>query len=308
MLSKVAERLYWLSRYLERVENTARLVSVYDNLLFDLPRGIDISWYNLVIINSSSNLFSERYKVQDERNVVKFLLADDTNPSSMQTSLSMVRENARTTRDALPPDTWELINELFLFVRDNMQDGIKRTYRRDFLDTIIKGCQQINGLLLDNMNKDAGWQFIILGRNLERADMTTRLLDAGSAAILNATGKRKELNPSQLIWGNVLRASGGATNYRRTMRVAVSGPDVTHFLLNDLEFPRSVAYCVQRSERAIAALPGCAISEVVRLKKLLNVQFNDDAQLGASFREYLNDLQLGFGKLHEQYAQCWFSA
>lgn len=308
MLSKVAERTYWFARYLERVENTARLVGVYDNLLFDLPRGINISWFNLVIINSSSELFFERYKVQDERNVVKFLLSDETNPNSMHASLGMVRENARTTRDAFPPDAWEMINELYLFVRDNIQDGINRTHRRDFLDVVIKGCQQINGLLNDNMSKDAGWQFISLGRNLERADMTTRILDAGSAALLNATSDRKELNPSQLIWGNVLRSTGAATNYRRTMRVAVRGPDVAHFLVTDLYFPRSIAFCIREIEIAISGLPSCHLSEVERIKKLLLVHFEKDEQLGESFRDYLNDLQLGFGKLHEQYALCWFAA
>lgn len=308
MLSKVAERMYWFARYLERVENTARLVGVYDNLLFDLPHGNDISWYNLVLINSTTELFAERYKVQDERNVVKFLLSDETNPNSMRSSLGMVRENARTTRDALPPDAWELINELYLFVRENIADGIKRTYRRDFLDVVIKGCQQINGLLGDNMSKDAGWQFICLGRNLERADMTTRILDAGSAALLNADEEQNEPSLSQLIWGNVLRSSGGATNYRRTMRIAVNGPDVAQFLITDLFFPRAVAFCIREIEIAIAGLPACKLREVARIKKLLDIEFEEDADLGESFREYLNDLQLGFAKLHEQYAHCWFAA
>ena len=112
MLSRVAERIYWCARYLERVENTARLVSVYDNLLFDLPHDFNIGWYNLITINSGEQAFDERYKIRDERNVVKFLLADDTNFSSMLVSLKMVRENMRTTRDVVPQETWELINEL----------------------------------------------------------------------------------------------------------------------------------------------------------------------------------------------------
>ena len=86
MLSRVAERLYWSARYLERVENIARLVSVYDDLMYDLPRDIAVSWYHLVEINSGTELFEQRYKVKDERNVVKFMLADDTNPSSMLSS------------------------------------------------------------------------------------------------------------------------------------------------------------------------------------------------------------------------------
>ncbi len=132
MLSRVAERIYWTARYLERVENTARLVSVYDNLLFDLPRDSNISWYNLIILNSSTELFQERYKIQDERNVVKFILADDTNPSSMLSALKMVRENIRTTRDVVPQETWELINELDIYARQNIKLGINRSQRHAF--------------------------------------------------------------------------------------------------------------------------------------------------------------------------------
>src|SRR5690554_4031656 len=109
MLSKVAERLYWAARYLERVENTARLVSVYDKLLFDLPQDVNISWYSLVELNSATDLFHERYRIQDEHNVVKFTLADDTNPGSMLSALDLLRENIRTSRDVLPVESWEHI-------------------------------------------------------------------------------------------------------------------------------------------------------------------------------------------------------
>ncbi len=184
MLSRVAERMYWAARYLERVENTARLVSVYDNLLFDLPRSVNIGWFNLVVINSGTELFHERYRVQDERNVVKFMLADDTNPSSMLSSLQMLRENIRTARDVLPAEAWELVNELQLYARKNIQQGINRSARHAFLNHVIEGCQGINGLFGSSMSRDAAWDFLRLGCNLERADMTTRLLDAGAAALL----------------------------------------------------------------------------------------------------------------------------
>ncbi len=156
MLSRVAERLYWTARYLERVENTARLVSVYDNLLFDLPRKIHISWFSLIEINSSESQYSQQYKVKDERNVVKFMLADEINPSSMLESLKMVRENVRTTRDVLPEDLWEWINELNRFAKNNIKQGINRSMRHAYLNTIIEGCEKINGLLYSTMSRDAG--------------------------------------------------------------------------------------------------------------------------------------------------------
>ncbi len=308
MLSKVAERMYWFARYLERVENTARLVEVYDNLLFDLPRSYSISWFNLVVINSSAEQFAARYKNQDERNVVKFLLADDDNPSSMMTSLIMARENVRTTREVLPEEVWEQVNELYLYVKENVQTGINRTYRHAFLDQIIKSCQQMVGLLAANMSKDAGWQFIRLGRNLERADMTTRLLDAGSAALLNNEAAEQQLDTSQLIWGNVLRSCSASMNYRRTVRSQVTGPDVATFLLQDEAFPRSVIFCTQQMQNAIEALPECCVDKMETLQSLLDIEFAEDDQLGESFRDYLNELQLVLAELHGQFAHCWFAA
>ena len=114
MLSKVAERVYWTARYLQRVENTARFICIYDTLLFDLPRHVKLSWYNLIIINSLEDDFVQRYAVADERNIVKFMVGEETNPASIVSSISYLRENVRTTRDVVLEETWELVNELSL--------------------------------------------------------------------------------------------------------------------------------------------------------------------------------------------------
>lgn len=307
MLSKVAERMYWFARYLERVENTARLVGVYDNLLFDLPRSINISWYNLIVINSATSFFDDRYKVQDERNVVKFLLADKNNPSALLPSLAQARENVRTTRDVFPEDVWELVNELHLYASDNIQSGINRTNRHAYLENIIRGCQQINGLLTHNMSKDAAWHFIRLGRNLERADMTSRILDAGSVAMLFSSEEHK-LDASQVIWGNVLRSCSASMNYRRTVRADVTGPDVADFLINDTLFPRSIAYCVEQIDVSLKGLPGkTAEVSPKTLQSMLNAKFESEDDVGETFHEYLNDLQLALADLNGQFNQRWFA-
>lgn len=306
MLSKVAERLYWMARYLERVENTARLVSVYDKLLFDLPNEINIGWYNLVILNSATELFEDRYKNQDERNVVKFMLADDTNPSSMLSALKLVRENIRTSRDVVPAETWEQVNELYLFARDNIQQGINRSKRHEFLSDIIKSCQTLSGLLYGTMSHDAGWQFMKLGRDLERADMTTRLLDAGASALLEVNGDAN-VNLRQIVWGNVLRSASAYMSYRRTVKAAVSGPEVAGFMLNDPHFPRTFEFCLLQIDVAAGKLPK---NDTVRkvLKEIDSTAFRieTDQDLGQKFREFLNDLQVQLGKLHEAIYQTWF--
>lgn len=308
MLSKVAERVYWTARYIERVENTARLVAVYTNLLLDLPKGVNLGWYNLVALSSLENTFTERYKVQDERNVVKFLLADEKNPVSVVSSLNMLRENVRTTRDVVPVETWELINELSIYVNENSTKALNRGQRHDCLECIIRGCQRINGLLYGTMTHDEAWDFLRLGRNLERADMTTRLLDAGCAAILQTESHEATVNSRQIIWGNVLRSVGGEQSYRRKLRSAVQGSEVARYLLEDPQFPRTIQHCLAAIADSAAKLPRCEpVTKAIKSlqgRVFKEVNYED---LGAPMREYLNTLQVEMGQLHSAFAKQWFN-
>lgn len=306
MLSKVAERLYWAARYLERVENTARLLNAYDQLLYDLPREVNIGWYNLIDLNGSGDLFSSRYKVRNEHNVVKFILADDTNPSSMLSALGMVRENVRTTRDALPEDSWEMINEFYLFAKASIEEGIKRSKRHEFLTEIIANCQQVNGMLACTMRKDAGWMFIKLGQNLERADMTSRILDSGAAALVEANGEAT-INLQQIVWGHVLRSDNAYTAYRRAVKAAVSGPEVANFLLKDEYFPRSFMYCLDEISRAAEDLPSGEEFKLAADKRALKaIKLSEDGDLKLEFRQKLNDLQIRLIRLDIRIAETWF--
>ncbi|CAA0079257.1 putative protein [BD1-7 clade bacterium] len=308
MLSRVAERLYWASRYLERIENTARLVDVYDKLLFDLPRGVDFDWYQLVTINSAEVLFGDRYKIQDERNVVKFLLGDTTNPASVQACLQCVRENVRTTRDVIPADAWELINELHRFVEDNIQQGINRSKRFEFLQGVIKGCQQINGLLHTMMPRDAAWEFMQLGRKLERADMTTRLLDAGCTAHMHLADDDTAVNQHQLIWGNVLRSLGAHSSYLRTTRATVSSTQVVNYLLYDRSYPAAISHCFDKILDACEHLPNNKgpVQKVRKAQKTF-LRADHQHQIDQALREYLNELQLELASGHGTIATQWFS-
>lgn len=307
MLSKVAERVYWTARYLERIENTARLIRVYDNLMFDMPRSVNFGWYNLISLNSAHTEFEERFKVQDERNVVKFLLSDEHYSSSIISSLKMVRENVRTTRDVIPEATWELTNELNLFINDNLHHGINRSKRHEFLEGIVKGCQQIQGLLYTTMPQDAAWDFLELGRCIERADMTTRILDAGATAVLQVVDDENALNSRQIIWGNVLRSLGADQAFRRTTRTAVRGDAVVHYLLEDAVFPRTIAHSLYNIRVSAGRLPRSQ-KLVSYLEELRTNIFDeiDYTQLGEPLRDYLNDLQTELGDIHEKIASTWF--
>jgi uncharacterized alpha-E superfamily protein len=308
MLSKVAERLYWAARYLERVENTARLVSVYDKLLFDLPREVNISWYSLVELNSASDLYGERYRIRNEHNVVKFILADATNPSSMLSALRLLRENIRTSRDVLPAESWEQINEFYLYAQNNIRLGINRSKRHEFLDQIVSRCQMLLGMLYGTMSHDEPWQFIKLGRDLERADMTTRILDAGAAALIEADGDTS-VNLRQVVWGNVLRSASAYMSYRRTVRTSVNGADVAGYLLEDTHFPRSVEACLTQLKISASNLPqGQHVVGLIGDIEPNAYQITSEADLGEAFRDFLNELQIELGQLNNHISQTWFPA
>ena len=306
MLSRVAERLYWSARYLERVENTARLVSVYDDLLFDLPKNIEVTWYNLIEILSGEEVFEQRYKVKDERNVVKFLLADDTNASSMLSSLKMVRENIRTTRDAVPKETWELINELDLYAQQNIKQGINRSERHVFLNTIIEGCQKIIGLFAGTMSRDSGWHFLIMGRYLERADMGTRILDAAVSLMLQSEPE-KRIQLGQVTWSKVLKSQSAYLDYRRTVRSSINGAKATTFLMNDPCFPRSLAYCLGQIGEAATKLPRAGLI-TAQVDKFLDFDYpiHSSEDLDEDFHNHLNDIQIAIIEINHQITENWF--
>ena len=307
MLSRVAERVYWAARYLERIENTARLIAVYDQLMFDLPRHINIGWYSLITINGADEAFDERYKNKDEKNVVKFLLSDDTNNSSVRVCLKAARENLRTTRDVVPEESWELINEMNLYLERHLASGVNRSQRFEFLDGLIKSCQQITGLIHGTMPRDNAWCFMQLGRNIERADMTTRIMDAGVRAELVIGDESELVNTRQVVWGHVLRSLGAEQSYRRAMRASVSSALVAEYILEDTRFPRAISFCLSRLVSAAELIPrNKSVTKVINTlstKVFKDIDYDD---LGEPMKERLNDLQLDLAEVHNAVSENWF--
>lgn len=309
MLSTVAERIYWAARYLERIESTARMISIYDNLLFDLPRSEKLSWYSLITINSLDREFNRQYTVRDERNIVKFMLGDEINPSSVLSSLRAIRENVRTTRDVIPGESWELINELSLYVQENMDQGIGRRKRHEFLDTIVKACQQILGFWVGTMPRDEAWAIVMLGLNMERADMTSRHLDVGSAMLIEVADDDQAVNSVQIILGTVLRSVHAHQSYLRSTRSSVSTRQVIQYLLDDRTFPRSLGFCLNHIEASCRSLPNSKPlqEKIAQLRQKAVEEINEEFS-PQEFREYLNRLQIRLGGLHQTIANSWFPA
>ena len=252
MLARVAENIYWMSRYVERAENMARLVNVNSNLLLDLPRGIAPGWRPLISIVGAEDAFTDKHgAADDETRVLRFLVADRDNPQSIASSVARARENARTFRDAIPREAWQEVNALHHYTRDHVQQGLTKRGRFDFLAGVIRRSQTLAGLLSGCMNHDDAYCFVHLGRHLERADMTTRILDVRSASLVPADVS--ELRPFDNIqWMSVLKSLTGYQMYRLEMQTRVRRTDVLRFLLQSRHFPRSVLRCLVELERRLA--------------------------------------------------------
>ena len=306
MLSRSAERLYWLARYLERTENIARLVSVHMNLLMDLPKGVEMGWRQLIMITASEQTFNESYNVANERNITRFLLADAGYPGSLFSSLSAARENIRTSRELLPDEAWEQVNEMYLYAKNNLDTVASRRQRVLFLNEILKGCQRFTGLLSGYMSHNHPYRFIRLGRNIERADMTSRILDL--ASLLLSESRSEEMRQYEtILWMNILKSLNALLMYRQHVRSRVQGGDVLNYLLLDTNLPRSVGYCIAEMAGCIDELPNnndlpLKLKELEAYMQAIDTRQTTQKQL----REILDGLQNKLGGLHDQIAENWF--
>jgi uncharacterized alpha-E superfamily protein len=308
VLARVVENVYWFARYLERAENTARLVSVNTHLLLDLPPGYAPGWQTLIDITGSRELFDARGKRADEREIVQFLLADPDNPGSIVSSLKMARENARTLRDIFPTDAWELLNQFFLEFTDELPTALHKRMRFNFLKRIVLASQTLTGGLEGTMNRNDAYTFLMLGRNLERADMSSRIVDVRSAQLMADVAP--ELRPFDTIqWMSVLRSLSGYEMYRLSRHTRVSRVDVLEFVLRGVQFPRACLFCLKQVEQCLLALPRSAGV----LDALAGVRtFLGDADLATLDQEGLHELidrlQLYISGVHTAIAQTYFPA
>lgn len=308
MLSRVAENVYWLARYLERAEDTARLINVTSNLLLDYPTTTRLDWDSLLIITGEEALFEEHYEQPTMENVLSFMCGDLRYSGSILSSLKAARENLRTTRDIMPREVWEELNTLYMDTQKQVEGGITSRRRDNFLKRVIRSCQTINGLIEGTLSYTQAHTFLMLGRNLERADMTTRIIDVRSANLLPRTPD--DLTPFEnLQWMSVLKSLTGYQMYRQQVRLRVRGPDVLSFLLQDQAFPRAIACCFARLSVSLEHLPRHEEVQAVvddLLPQLLEADLETMAGEPDLLHDFVDDLQIGFNALHQSIAEHYF--
>jgi len=313
MLSRVAERVYWLGRYMERLENTARLINVNTNLLLDLPRGAQIGWLSLIDITGVTEQFKEKDSTGDEQSIIRFLIADLQNHCSILNSLKYARENARTAREIIPTESWELINDLYLYAKENASKSISRAGRNRFLMYTIKHAQQLTGMLAGTMSHSSAYNFIRLGRNLERADMTTRIVDVGTVNLITNLMNRKAQADSvepfiNILWMSVLQSLSAYQMYRQNVLDRVNGEDVVEFLLKDPLFPRSVANCYKQLLGCFEKLPGAeeAMRALAAASRHID-NANIPELLGKeTLHDFIDAIQLNIANINTEITTSWF--
>lgn len=306
MLSRVAERLYWMARFIERIENTARLMLVQHHLVLDLPANIRPGWDLIIEVLGTREAFDALAVKPLEKNIIGFLFSSRDNPGSIISSIITARENIRTTREVLPTETWERINSMYLSVAQRGARALPGGSRHKVLNDIVQRCQQITGMLAGSMNNDYAYQFIRIGRNLERADMSTRIIDTASAKLL---GDSEEILPYRnVLWVSVLKSLSAYQMYRLNVRRNVNPQDVLHFLFDSKVFPRALAHTLNEIDTSIGLLPnnGQALDTINGVKRAL-----DKAEPGelknAALHTFIDEFQLQLDGIHNVINSTWFS-
>ena len=306
MLSRVANHIYWMERYLERAENTARLIQVNTHLLLDLPRNVTLGWEPIIDMLSFREVFYDLYKEADEKSVIKFMVTDTANPGSIINCLAAVRENARIIREIIPSEAWEQINNLYIAAKADGQSVLTRRHRFNCLHRIIVANQTITGLLGGTMLRGEGYAFLRLGRHLERTDMTSRIIDVRSASLL------PDLSPEQsafenIQWMGVLKSLTAYQMYRQEMRIRINRADVLEFLINNRQFPRSLQHGLMQIGKCLLELPNSdSISQQVEALSEELQQLDTHELTQDRLHEVIDDIQLGVVKLHQAIDSQYF--
>ena len=305
LLSRVAERLYWLARYLERTENTARLIKSYNNLIMDIPIGTEPSWMILVDILDERNRYSKIFRNENEQNVHKFLVEKPSVTCGIHYSIAQARENMRTTRDVLPEEAWEYTNGLFLYSSENRTKHSRRQSRLAYLDEIIQRCQMISGLIDSTLPRDNAYHFIKIGCLLERADMTVRIIDVGAGDIIDREGINDAIDP--ILWGSLLEALSAKSAYRKAVSPIVEKNPIVDFLFKTESFPRSIYFCLREICIEIGDKPNRqSVTKLLRSSMRKLRKFDASALTREQLHEFIDKFQLFLIALNKEFYSSWF--
>lgn len=314
MLSRHADAVYWLNRYVERAENVARFVDVNNRLALELPQESEANWGALVTTSGDDADFAARYGEANRPNVIYFLTFDLQNPNSILSCLSHARENGRSIREVISTEMLERVNRTYLFIQRMANTPLERIDTQSFFQDIRMECHLFCGVMDATMSHGEPWHFGRMGRFLERADKTARLLDVKYYILLPAV---EDIGSpiDDLQWDAVLRSASALEMYRKKYHGPVTPRNVVEFLVLAREFPRSVRYGIARAEQSLQAItdspPGTFVNEAEKRMGKLNaeLEFTDVKDiLDLGLHEFIQNTQTRINHIGEGVQESLFGS
>jgi uncharacterized alpha-E superfamily protein len=312
MLSRVADSLYWINRYVERAENISRFVEVSEAMALDCPPGSAEPWLPLIDASGDRELFDQLYPAGGAGQVVDYLVRAEDNPNSVVNCIAIARENARQIREVITTEMWEQLNDIYWTLLDN--EGFWKQPPLEQLRDIRRACQLFYGITDATLSRDLSWQFSRLGRLLERADKATRILDVKYFLLLPSPDEVGGVL-DELQWISLLRSAGAYQMFRQSRQQAIEPKAVASFLLLDPIFPRSVRYCLERINETLKIVRGQAVpgapDDLECLSGLTLARWSYtriDELIAGGLHESIDALQSDLNRLHDLIEQRYFIA
>jgi len=310
MLSRIADSMYWMARYLERAGETARLMEI--NLLYlveaEEDMGEEDKWRPILQINSSEPLYDEQFSggITTSR-VLQFISAGRSNPSSIRTCLRLFRENARVARDRISKEMWEAVNEIWMSFDERLKGALSAERAGALFVDMRNQVARFNGLTSSTMMRGEAYAFYQMGRCFERADMTSRILDVKYHIILpDLSMVGSALDYYQ--WAALLKSLSGFEAFRRSYHSGFMPADVAEFVVLNRDFPRSIVFSVEHIGETLDAI-GLERKDATRttfeeLAKMVSVTSQDIFDEG--LHEYLANLLGRLSLFHSALAEEFF--
>ncbi|TCD48572.1 alpha-E domain-containing protein [Chlorobium sp. N1] len=321
MLSRVAESLFWMSRYVERAENTARFLDVNFNLLLDLNRITTVEspecWIALILVTSDRERFESAYGDYGAEPVTDYLVFNRQNPNSIISCIGMARENARSVIESISSEMWEQINNLYHY----LQSATPQSVQNDpfsFYREIKNASHLFQGITDSTFPRSEGWDFMQVAKYLERADNTARLVDV-KYHMLETTRQEHEEVVSRSVdiieWMAVLKSCSALEAFRKRYLARIEPRSIMEFLILDRSFPRSINFSVCAAKEALWRLSGgsggrslnSADRLIGKMEAELSFTTMDDIS-DTGLHHYLERLERGIREVGEEAHLTYFAS
>jgi uncharacterized alpha-E superfamily protein len=312
MLSRVADSIHWMSRYVERAENVARFIDVNLNLVIDAPVGQQEQWQPLVNITGDHEIFAKRFGPASREKVIQFLTFDPLNGNSILSCLRAARENARSIREIISSEMWEQINSFYLMVREAATRPGGPENPTAFYSQVKDASHLFSGVTDATLTHGEPWHFLHLGRMLERAEKTSRILDVKYYILLPSV-MDVGTPLDEIQWVAVLRSASAFEMYRKR-HGRIAPRSIVQFLLLDPDFPRAIRYCLNSGRESLHAISGTPLGTFKNpAEKELGLLCSDlayvnvDEVIQSGLHQYLDDLQTHMNKVAQGISETFFA-